>query len=149
FDDWSTGLGVSWEVDFWGKIRRTIESATDVAQASVDDYDNVMVTLIADVASAYVQYRVFQEQIFYTKKNADYQRALVKIATEQWKAGQSSELPVAQATSLLQQLEAVVDAQAIGLRQANNQLCVLLGMPPADLAAKLGAGRIPVSPTEV
>jgi NodT family efflux transporter outer membrane factor (OMF) lipoprotein len=149
FNDWATGLGASWEVDFWGKIRRTIESTTDAAQASVDDYDNVMVTLIADVAAAYVQYRVFEQEILYTRKNADFQRALVKIATEQWKSGQSGELPVTQATSLLQQLEALIAAQEIGLRLQNNQLCVLLGMPPADLAAKLGEAPIPATPPQV
>jgi NodT family efflux transporter outer membrane factor (OMF) lipoprotein len=149
FDNWATGLGISWEVDFWGKIRRTIESATDAAEASVDDYDNVMVTLIADVAAAYVQYRVFEQEILYTRKNADFQRGLVKIATDQWKAGQSGELPVAQATSLLEQLEALIAAQEIGLRLQNNQLCVLLGLPPADLATKLGEAPIPASPPEV
>src|SRR5262245_39238479 len=69
FDNWATGFNLSWEIDFWGKIRRGIESATDAVEASVDDYDNVMVTLIADVATAYVQYRIFEQQIVYTKQN--------------------------------------------------------------------------------
>jgi hypothetical protein len=47
------------------------------------------------------------------------------------------------------QLEALIAAQEIGLRLQNNQLCVLLGMPPADLAAKLGKAPIPVSPAAV
>jgi NodT family efflux transporter outer membrane factor (OMF) lipoprotein len=149
FNDTSTGLGVSWEIDFWGKIRRTVESATDAVEASVDDYDNVMVTLIADVAAAYVQYRIFEQQIYYTRTNVEFQRGLLKIATEAWKAGQKGELPVAQSTSLLEQLESLIAAQEIGLRQANNLLCVLLGMPPADLAAKLRKAAIPVSPPDV
>jgi NodT family efflux transporter outer membrane factor (OMF) lipoprotein len=149
FDDWSTGAGISWEIDFWGKIRRTIESATDLVESSVDDYDNVMVTLIADVATAYVQYRTFEQQIVYTRQNVEFQRGLVKIATDQWKAGQKGELSSVQATSLLQQLESLIPVQEIGLRQANNQLCVLLGMPPAELAAKLSRATIPRSPPEV
>jgi NodT family efflux transporter outer membrane factor (OMF) lipoprotein len=149
FDDWATGVGISWEIDFWGKIRRTIESATDLVESSVDDYDNVMVTLIGDVATAYIQYRIFEQQIIYTKKNVEFQRGLVKIATDQWKAGQKGELSMVQASSLLQQLESLIPVQEIGLRQANNQLCVLLGMPPAELAGKLGEAPIPRSPPEI
>jgi NodT family efflux transporter outer membrane factor (OMF) lipoprotein len=149
FDDWATGLNASWEIDFWGKIRRTIESANDTLESSVDSYDNVMVTLIGDVATAYVQYRIFEQQLVYTQRNVDIQRGLLKIATDRWKSGQAGELPVSQSASLLEQLESLIPVQEIGLRQANNQLCVLLGMPPAELAAKLGKAPIPVSPPEI
>jgi NodT family efflux transporter outer membrane factor (OMF) lipoprotein len=149
FDNWAAGFNLSWEIDFWGKIRRTIESTDDLVEASVDDYDNVMVTLVSDVATAYVQYRVLQQQIEYTKQNVELQRGLLKIATAQWKAGQKGELPVVQSTSLLDQLESLIPVQEIGLRQANNQLCVLLGMPPRELAELLDRAPIPDSPPEV
>jgi NodT family efflux transporter outer membrane factor (OMF) lipoprotein len=148
FDTWAAGFNLSWEIDFWGKIRRTIESADDVLASTVDDYDNVMVTLIGDVAAAYVQYRTFELQILYTRQNVELQRGLLKIATAQWKSGQKGELPVVQSTSLLEQLEATVPQLEIGLRQTNNQLCVLLGIPPTELAAKLGKAPIPESPPE-
>jgi NodT family efflux transporter outer membrane factor (OMF) lipoprotein len=149
FDNWNTNLAISWEIDFWGKIRRTIESATDLVESSVDDYDNVMVTLIGDVATAYVQYRIFEQQIVYTKQNVEFQRGMVKIATDRWKFGQAGELPAVQSASLLQQLESLIPVQEIGMRQANNQLCVLLGMPPTELAGILGEASIPRSPPEV
>src|SRR5262249_1995674 len=60
FDNSATGFNASWEVDFWGRFRRTIESADDAVESSVDDYDNVMVTLIGDLATAYVQYRIIE-----------------------------------------------------------------------------------------
>ncbi|HEV3445629.1 MAG TPA: efflux transporter outer membrane subunit, partial [Gemmataceae bacterium] len=149
FDDWATGLNASWEIDFWGKIRRTIESTDDAVEASVDDYDNVMVTLIGDLAAAYVQYRIFEQQLVYAQQNVNIQRASLKIATERWKAGQTNELSVAQATSLLEQLESTIPLIGIALRQANNQICVLLGVPPNELAAELGKAPIPVTPPEV
>lgn len=149
FDDWAAGLNLSWEIDFWGKIRRTIESTDALTDASIDDYDNVMVTLVSDVAAAYVQYRVLQQQLEYTRRNVELQRGLLKIATAQWKAGGKGELPVVQSTSLLQQLESLIPVQEIGLRQANNQLCTLLGMPPRDLTDLLGIAPIPESPQEV
>jgi NodT family efflux transporter outer membrane factor (OMF) lipoprotein len=151
FDDWATGLNASWEIDFWGKIRRTIESTEDVVESSVDDYDNVMVTLIGDLATAYVQYRIFEQQIVYTQENIRIQRGSLGIATARWKSGQTSQLGVAQASSLLEQIEATVPLLETGLRQANNQLCVLLGMPPTELAARLGPRNpiVPQSPPEV
>src|SRR5262249_26497342 len=148
FDTWSTSLNASWELDFWGKIRRTIESADDAVEASVDDYDNVMVSLIGDVAAAYVQYRTFEQQIVYAQENVRIQRASLEIATARWKSGQTSEVGVVQATSLLEQLEATIPLLGIGLRQTNNQLCVLLGIPPTELAARLGPAPIPEPPGE-
>jgi NodT family efflux transporter outer membrane factor (OMF) lipoprotein len=151
FDDWATAFNASWEIDFWGRIRRTIESTEDVVESSVDDYDNLMVTLIGDVATAYVQYRIFEQEIVYTQENIRIQRASLQIATSRWKAGQINQLGVAQASSLLEQLEATIPVLETGLRQANNQLCVLLGIPPTELAARLGPRDplVPRSPPEV
>src|SRR5262249_32639911 len=138
FDNWATGLNANWEIDFWGKIRRLIESADNVVESSVDDYDNVMVTLISDVAAAYVQYRIFEQQLVYARQNVALQQGSLKIATARFKAGQINELGVFQGTSLLEQFEATIPQLEIALRQTNNALCVLLGMPPAELAVRLG-----------
>ncbi len=145
FDQWATAFGVTWEIDFWGRFRRAIESAAD----AVDDYDNVMVTLIGDVATAYVQYRIFEQQLVYARENVRIQRASLEIATQRWKARQTNELGVVQATSLLEQLESTIPTIEIALRQANNQLCILLGIPPTELAAKLGKAPIPTAPPEI
>ncbi len=149
FDTWATAFSAAWEVDFWGRFRRTIESADDAVDSSVDDYDNVMVTLIGDVAATYLQYRILEQQIIYTQQNIELQRGLLKIATAQWKTGGKGELAVVQSTSLLAQLQSLIPLQEIGLRQANNQLCILLGIPPTELAAKLGGAPIPETPPEV
>src|SRR5262249_10287883 len=149
FDTWTSGLNATWEIDFWGKIRRLIESADDVVESSVDGYYTVMVTLIGDVATAYVQYRIFQQQLAYARQNVALQQGSLKIATERFKAGQINELGVFQGTSLLEEFEATIPQLEIALRQTNNALCVLLGMPPAELATRFGKSSIPPSPPEV
>ncbi|WP_231742391.1 efflux transporter outer membrane subunit [Polystyrenella longa] len=149
FSTWNATFGATWEIDFWGKIRRIIESTDDVVDASVDDYDNVMVSLIGDVASTYVTYRVLQQQLQYLEQNISLQEATLKIATERWEAGQTNELGTVQATSLLEQLKATIPTVESGVRVTQNQLCVLLGMPPTDLAEMLGKAPIPESPPEV
>jgi NodT family efflux transporter outer membrane factor (OMF) lipoprotein len=149
FNNWASGLNASWEIDFWGKIRRTIESTDDLVDASVDDYDNVMVSLIGDLATSYVQYRIFEQQLVYAKQNVEIQKGSLKIATTRFKAGQTNELSVLQANSLLEQLESTIPVIEIAMRQASNAICVLLGMPPEDLTARLGEKPIPESPPEV
>src|SRR5262245_44876435 len=49
FDQWNLGFTLAWELDFWGRFRRTIEAAADNLDASVENYDDVLVTLIGDV----------------------------------------------------------------------------------------------------
>jgi NodT family efflux transporter outer membrane factor (OMF) lipoprotein len=149
FDNWASTFNASWEIDFWGRFRRTIESTTDAVESSVDDYDGVMVTLVSDVAATYVQYRLIEQQLAYTRENVQIQQGSLTIATDRFRAGQTNELGVVQGTSLLEQLKATIPLLEIALRQANNQLCVLLGIPPTELAARLGQASIPDAPAEV
>src|SRR3954470_24988303 len=60
FDNNSMGFNLSWELDFWGRFRRAIIAAADDLDASVYDYDDVLVTLLGDVASAYVEIRTLE-----------------------------------------------------------------------------------------
>jgi NodT family efflux transporter outer membrane factor (OMF) lipoprotein len=101
------------------------------------------------VATAYVQMRTIAQQIEYTRTNVELQRETLAIARARFLGGQASELDVDQAQSTLSQTEALVPQLQIQLRQANNRLCVLLGIPPEDLMAKIGPGSIPTTPTEV
>jgi NodT family efflux transporter outer membrane factor (OMF) lipoprotein len=148
FGQWDFGFTLAWELDFWGRFRRAIESAAASLDASVEDYDDVLVTLLSDVATAYVNLRVQEKRIQYAEKNVAIQQETYDIA----KAKQgifATDLDVEQARSTLRQTEAGIEELKIALRQFNNQLCILLGIPPEELKAKLGAGEIPVAPPEV
>lgn len=148
FSQWTYGFGLAWELDFWGRFRRAIESAEARLDASVEDYDDVLVTLLGDVASNYVQVRTLEQEIQYIRTNIELQRETLKIAKARFDGGQATELDVDQAQSTLSQTEAQVPQLEIKLREANNRICILLGIPPEDLRAKLGAGTIPVAPAE-
>jgi len=149
FSSWSYGFGLAWELDFWGRFRRAIESADDTLDASVENYDDVLVVLIGDVASTYVQYRVLEQQIAYTREDIKLQTKILDIATAKYKGGQASKLDVNQAQSNLSATEAVLPRLEISLREADDRLCILLGIPPEDLQGRLGAGPIPVTPVSV
>ncbi len=143
------GFNLAWELDFWGRFRRAIEAADASLDASVEDYDAVLVTLLGDVATNYVQLRTFAQRIEYAKANVQLQRETLKIVEARLKAGTTTKLDVAQARSTLEQTEAQIPELEISLRQANNQLCLLLGIPSEELRARLGPAPIPTAPAEV
>ena len=149
FNQWNSGFNLSWEIDFWGRLRRAIESDAATLDASVENYDDVLVTLLGDVATNYVTYRTAQQRIEYAKENVALQRKTLQIVQGQRKVGIVGELDVVQARSTLEQTEAAIPELEISLRQAANQLCILLGIPPQDLQARLGSGAIPTAPVEV
>jgi len=147
---WSTSFDTSWELDFWGKIRRSIEAADAQVDASVANYDNVMVSLIAEVAATYVAIRVAEEQIRITQGNIKVQERAVFLAQKRFDAGAESRLDVTQAKSFLAQTKADLSTLQAQYRKAVFQLGALLGRPPSLLEAYLRApGKIPVAPRDV
>ena len=149
YNQWDLGFGLAWELDFWGRFRRAIEAADADLNASVEFYDDVLVTLLGDVAQAYVNIRIYEQQILLTRANVELQRETLKLVTARFEGGQVSELDVDQAQSLLSQTEAQIPVLEISLRTANNQLCVLMGRPMINLEPLVGPENIPTAPTEI
>jgi len=151
-DSWnySTGVEIGWEIDFWGKFRRGIESADANLLASIADYDTVLVSLTADVANTYVVIRTFQERLTIARENVKIQERSFKIADVRFRNGATTELDVQQATTQLLNTQASIPSLEGQLRQAENSLSILLGKPPGEIQEILGQdGRIPSPPTEV
>jgi NodT family efflux transporter outer membrane factor (OMF) lipoprotein len=145
YSDWTAGFNLSWELDFWGRYRRAIESNNANLDASVENFDSALVTLLADIATNYVQYRVAQQRIKIARDNIQTQAKLVAIVEQQKKVGTATSLDVEQLRTLLEQTRSTVPFLQIALGQANDNLCVLLGIPPRDLGPELGPGPEPGS----
>jgi len=146
---WQTGVSAGWELDLWGKFRRNIESADANLDANIEGYDEILICLLADTASTYVEYRVVQQQLAFTRANVQIQEGALGIADARAKGGQTSELDVTQARTNLQNTRRSVPVLENQLRIINNSLCILLGIPPRDLGPELGEGPIPASPPTV
>ncbi|MBN2024459.1 MAG: efflux transporter outer membrane subunit [Pirellulales bacterium] len=149
FDQWNGGFNLAWELDFWGRFRRAVEAADADLDASIEDYDQVVVTLLADVVSTYTEIRTLQQRIALARQNVALQREIWTIADARYRGQQVSELDVDQATSTLAQTEALIPQLELQLRQATNRLCILLGRPPEELEPILGTGPIPAAPADV
>jgi len=141
------GVNAAWELDFWGKFRRGIESADADWLASVANYDNAMVSLTADVANAYISIRTLQKRIIIARQNAEVQKETLDITEARFRFGTVTELDVEQAKTSLDNTLATIPALQAQLRQSEHALSVLLGLPPGDLPVNLGDNSdIPVSP---
>src|ERR1700730_4603615 len=150
---WRALLGVqaTWQLDFWGKFRRGVESADSVYLASIATYDDVLVMLLGDVASTYIGIRTIERQIAIARENIVRQRGIVTIARDKYKGGAATLLDVYQAENVLGATEATVPQVTIQLQQGLDALRVLLGMAPQPLGFLLArsSGEIPVAPRKV
>jgi NodT family efflux transporter outer membrane factor (OMF) lipoprotein len=140
YSDWLAGFNMSWELDFWGRFRRAIESANAGLDASVENYDAALVTLLADVATNYVEYRVDQQRIKIARDNVRIQQGVLDLAERRFRVGTATRLDVEQARTILEQTRSTIPALQIEMGQANDRLCTLLGIPPRDLGPELGEG---------
>jgi NodT family efflux transporter outer membrane factor (OMF) lipoprotein len=144
------GLTVNWELDFWGKFRRAIESADASYLASIANYDYVLATLLGDVAMTYIGIRTTQTQIEIASENIVKQEKALAIATAKYQGGTATKLDVYQAENVLAQTEATIPQLTIQLDQGLDALAVLLGMPPQPMDPLLrGSSGIPVPPRTV
>jgi len=147
---WGLGFDAAWELDFWGKFRRNIEASDAELDASLATYDDVMVTLVSEVALAYVDLRTTQARIQIAHDNVKQQEDSTRLAEERFQAGATSELDPTQVKTLLAQTRAEIPSLEAQLRQAMYRLTFLLGEPPRDILEELGQpGRIPTAPAEI
>ncbi|MFQ5990344.1 MAG: efflux transporter outer membrane subunit [Candidatus Methylomirabilales bacterium] len=146
----SAAFDAEWELDIWGRLRRGVESNNATLVASIANYDDVLVSLVAEVAATYVTIRTFEERLRFARQNVKVQERSFRIADVRFRNGAVTELDVQEARGNLRNTQALIPSLEIGRRQAQNALGVLLGMPPRDLRDVLGAPRpIPTAPPDV
>jgi len=150
FETASLGFSASWELDFWGKYRRAIQVNDANFFASLAAYDNALVTLTADIASAYISIRTDEALIKVTQQNIQIQKMSLQIAESRFRAGQTSLLDVEQAKTELYQTEATLPTLISQLQVQKDKLSVLLGtiLDEVDGLLKKDTG-IPKAPPTV
>jgi NodT family efflux transporter outer membrane factor (OMF) lipoprotein len=150
FNTFLAGFDAAWELDLWGKFRRAVEAADSDLLAAVASYDDVLVSLVSEVAATYLTIRTVDERLEVARDNVRVQEDSLGIARVRYEAGGTSELDVEQAATLLHDTEATIPDLERARRQAIDSLCVLLGMPPQGLTEILGGpGKLPEVPTSV
>jgi len=149
FGQWDYGFGLAWELDFWGRFRRAVEAADDELDASIEGYDDVLVTLLADVGTSYIQYRTYERRIELAQSSVKLFEEMLAVPEARYKGNDSNRVSYDVAKANLAQARALVPQLEIGKRVAQNRLCILLGMSPGDLEQELNKAPIPVAPDDV
>lgn len=139
FSQYNLGVSATWELDFWGRFRRGIESADASLLATIASYDDLFVLLTAQIADAYAVYRTTEEQLRISRQNLVIQERSYDITEVIFRNGAGNELDVERARTLLLSTRASIPSLEITLYQAQNALSVLLGLPPTDLTDLLGS----------
>lgn len=134
-DFWQHNLGatVSWEIDFWGRFRRGIESADAAYMASMAAYDQALVLLTAAVADSYAVIRTTEEQLRIAHENLKIQKRSYEIAAVLFRNGAASELDMQQAETLLLATQATIPDLESTLKQARNAVSILLAQQPGTV----------------
>ncbi|MCG8549856.1 MAG: efflux transporter outer membrane subunit [Desulfobacterales bacterium] len=144
------GASAGWEVDLFGRIRRSVEAAAADYQASAEDRTDVLISLYANVALTYLDVRTFQARLTAARSNIDSQKSVLALTRSRFRNGLATDLNVAQAQRILASTEAEVPPLNIGLSQSINALAVLLGQTPGSLSSELAVPlEIPLPPEKV
>jgi len=121
---------LSYELDLWGRIRRAFQASANQAQASLADFDNILLTLRADVATNYFAVREADAQIDVQRRSIKaFQRAL-DLTNSRFTGGISTELDVDQARATLLAAQSQLGSYQQSRAQLEHAVAVLVGQPP-------------------
>jgi len=137
FNSAGIGLDVGWEMDIWGKYTRGIEASEANLYASIASYRDVLVTITAEIARNYINYRTAQERAVLSRQNIAIQQRVVEMTQVQYDSGNVTELDVQQAKTQLLATQAALPALMITRLQSRNAIAVLLGVLPEDITPLL------------
>jgi multidrug efflux system outer membrane protein len=149
-DIWDGGFDASWELDLFGRVRRNVQAQGAVVAANQEDLRDFHVSLTAELARAYFELRGAQEQLSVARQNAENQRRTLVLTRQRLDAGRGTAFDTERAQAQLSFTLASVPALESRVRQAQYQIGVLVGRPPAAVAAELDAiAPLPALPASV
>jgi len=148
-DSWAKAVGpvASWEIDFFGGLRRGAAAAANDAEAAEAEEMGTRVIVAADTADAYMQVRGYQARLAVAQDQVRIDQQLLDLVHNQYDSGASSQLEIAQAEALLKEARATIPPLRLALEQQLNRIDVLMGAQPGTYAHELGvAQEIPAVP---
>lgn len=141
---YSASLNASWEIDVFGSIRQRVKAQRENFAASREEYTSVMISLCAQVASAYVNLRELQQELSVVTHNCNTQAAVLNITEVRYRTGLVSKLDVSQAKSVYYSTKASIPQLEAGINQYITTLAILLGTYPQHIRPILETpGKLP------
>lgn len=134
---YNAGLGMAWELDLWGRVRRSVESADASLQATVENYRDILVVLYADIAVNYINVRTLQERIQFAENNLKAQTETLELTRNRFDSGLVPALDVSQAELNRARTASAIPQLRQSLVEVINRLSVLIGEMPYALQKEL------------
>lgn len=134
---YNTGFDVAWELDIFGRIRRTVESRYADVEAIEAQARDVMVSLVGEAARNYFELRGLQNQLAVAQKNADNQAKTFEITQLMLEGGRGTELDTSRAEAQMRTTQAIVPPLDTAIRRTIHRLSVLTGQWPDALTTQL------------
>ena len=149
-DIWDAGFDASWELDLFGRIRRGVQARGALVGAAEEDRRNVQVSLAAELARVYFELRGAQEQLTVAQRNAENQRRTLELTRQRLDGGRGTAFDTERALAQLSLTLASIPPLEARVAAAQYRLGVLVGRPPASVAAELDSiAPIPGLPASV
>ncbi len=136
-DIYNAGFDAIWELDFFGRVRRSVEAAKASEDEQVVLLQAVLQSVISEVSRNYFELRGLQHQLEVSRKNSDNQKETVRITEVLVKGGQSTELDTARAESQYKGTLATIPVLETEERLAIHRISVLIGELPTHLVDQL------------
>lgn len=135
------GFDASWELDLWGKTRRQVELARASEQQQVEQHNDALVSLEAEVTRTYLQLRAAQATEASLSQQIAIAQQSLELTQSQMRNGLAPSSDVESATAQLSALQAQLPQSQSQISQAKNALAVLLGLTPGALDNELSAAK--------
>lgn len=146
----SAQINAAWELDLFGRVRRSVEASRADTEASAADIRAVRVAIAADVASAYIDLRGSQLRLRIARDNAENQRQTLALVEARIAAGRGSDFDAARAHAQFESTTSRIAAYEATIGVDEHRLAVLTGRPPEALISELeGPGPIPSLSTNI
>lgn len=139
------GFDASWELDFWGHVRRAVEQSAATVQATQEAGRDVAVTASAELARDYVRLRGVQRKLQITRQNLGSAQESLRLTRARAAGGLTTDLDVANAAAEVATIRAQIPTLDQQISALSNAIAMLLGQPPRALTHELAAAR-PVPP---
>ncbi|BAO88353.1 efflux transporter outer membrane subunit [Caballeronia cordobensis] len=150
YDLYQAGFDASWELDIWGRVRRGVEAAGALSDASYEDRNAILLSARAELARDYIDLRDTQSLLDIARQNLDIARDAVRLTKIRVHEGVTTDLDVANASAQMETIESLIPTLESRRDTTMNAIGVLLGEQPGALRDMLADARdVPALPKQV
>jgi NodT family efflux transporter outer membrane factor (OMF) lipoprotein len=146
---WDAGLQLSWELDVFGRIRKSTQGRNALIGAAEEDIADLQILLASELAGNYFDLRGAQERLQVARRNAENQRHTLEVTLQRLEAGRGNEFDSERARAQLNSTLAGIPALEASVSAIAHRIAVLVGRPVTGLEQETGEPQLPALPDSI